>query len=131
VQTDKTVEAIGELRREVAEFVGAKPVTAEELAKVRDRDVRALSGQFETNAAVSGAIADIVRFGRPDDYVRTLRGRLEAQTESGVRAAAAQAFRPDTLTWVIVGDLSKIEARIRELPWSSVQVLDADGKPVR
>ena len=131
VQTDKTVEAIGELRREVAEFVGAKPITAEELTKVRDRDVRALSGQFETNAAVSGAIADIVRFGRPDDYVRTLRGRLEAQTESGVRAAAAQAFRPDTLTWVIVGDLSKIEAQLRQLPWSTVQVLDADGKPVR
>ncbi len=131
VQTDKTVEAIGELRREIAEFVGTKPVTAAELAKVRDRDVRALSGQFETNAAVSGAIADIVRFGRPDDYVRTLRGRLEAQTESGVRAAAAQAFRPDTLTWVIVGDLAKIETQIRQLPWSSVQVLDADGKPVR
>jgi len=131
VQTDKTVEAIGELRREVAEFVDAKPVTAAELTKVRDRDVRALSGQFETNAAVSGAIADIVRFGRPDDYVRTLRGRLEAQTESGVRAAAAQAFHPDTLTWVIVGDLAQIEARIRQLSWSSVQVLDADGKLLR
>jgi zinc protease len=72
-----------------------------------------------------------VRFGRPDDYVRTLRSRLEAQTESGVRAAAAQAFRPDTLTWVIVGDLSQIETQIRQLPWSTVQVLDADGKPVR
>jgi predicted Zn-dependent peptidase len=131
VQTDKTVDSISELRRELAEFVGKQPATADEVAKIRNRDVRALSGQFETNAAVSGAIADIVRFGRPDDYVRTLRARLEAQTEAGVRQAAAQAFRPDTLTWVIVGDLSQIEAPIRALSWSSVQVLDADGKVVR
>ncbi len=93
--------------------------------------MRALSGQYETNAAVSGAIGDIVRFGRPDDYVRTLRARLQAQTDAGVRQAAAQAFRPDSLTWVIVGDLSKIEAPIRELGLGSVQVLDADGNVLR
>jgi predicted Zn-dependent peptidase len=131
VQADKTVDSILELRRELAEFVGAKPAAADEIAKIRNRDVRALSGQYETNAAVGGAIADIVRFGRPDDYVRTLRARLEAQTEAGVRQAAAQAFRPDTLTWVIVGDLAQIEAPIRALPWRSVQVLDADGKVLR
>ena len=131
VQTDKTVESIQEIRRELAEFVAAKPATAEEIAKVRSRDVRALSGQFETNAAVGGAIGDMVRFGRPDDYVRTLKARLDSQTEAGVRQAAAQAFRPDALTWVIVGDLAKIEAPIRQLELGAVQVLDADGKVLR
>jgi predicted Zn-dependent peptidase len=131
VQSDKTVDSILELRRELAEFVGAKPAAPDEIAKVRNRDVRALSGQYETNAAVGGAISDIVRFGRPDDYVSTLRARLEGQTEAGVRQAAVQAFRPDTLTWVIVGDLTQIEAPIRALQWSSVQVLDADGKVLR
>ena len=113
VQTDKTVESIQEIRRELADFIGARPITSDEVIKVRSRDVRALSGQFETNAAVSGAIAELLRFGRPDDYVQTLRARLEAQTDAGVRAAAAQAFRPDALTWVIVGDLAKIETPIR------------------
>ena len=127
VQTDKTVESIQEIRRELADFLAANPVTADEVARVRNRDVRALSGQYETNAAVSGAIGDIVRFGRPDDYVRTLRTRLEAQTDTSVRQAAARAFRPDSLTWVIVGDLSKIEAPVRQLGLGTVQVLDADG----
>jgi zinc protease len=131
VQTDKTVESIQEIRRELGEFLAARPVTADEVAKVRNRDVRALSGQYETNAAVSGAIGDIVRFDRPDDYVRTLQARLQAQTTAGVRQAAAQAFRPDSITWVIVGDLSKIEAPIRELGLGSVQVLDADGNVLR
>ncbi len=131
VQTDKTVESIQEIRRELADFVGARLITSDEVAKVRSRDVRALSGQFESNASVSGAIGDMVRFGRPDDYVRTLRSRLEAQTDAGVRQAAAQAFRPDSLTWVIVGDLAKIEAPIRQLGLGTVQVLDADGNVLR
>ena len=131
VQTDKTVESIQEIRRELADFLAARPITADEVAKIRSRDVRALSGQYETNAAVSGAIGDIVRFGRPDDYVRTLRARLQTQTDAGVRQAATQAFQPDSLTWVIVGDLSRIEAPIRELGLGSVQVLDADGNVLR
>ena len=76
VQTDKTVESIQEIRRELADLLAAKPITADEVDKIRSRDVRALSGQYETNAAVSGAIGDIVRFGRPDDYVRTLQSLL-------------------------------------------------------
>jgi predicted Zn-dependent peptidase len=130
VQTDRTVDSIREIQRELQEFTTSRPATTEEIAKIRNRDVRALSGQFETNAAVGGAITDMIRFGRPDDYVRTLRARLEAQTDAGVRAAAA-AFRPQTLTWVIVGDLAKIEAPIRELGIGPVQVIDADGKVLR
>jgi zinc protease len=131
VQTDKTVESIAEIRRELTAFVSSQPATEAEVAKVRSRDVRALSGQFETNGAVSGAIGEMIRFGRPDDYVRTLRARLEAQTLSGVQQAATQAFKPDALTWVIVGDLAKIEAPIRQLGLGTLQVLDADGKVLR
>jgi zinc protease len=131
VQSDKTLEAIAEIRRELAEFVGPKAATTPEIEKIKQRDVRGLSGQYETNAAVSGAIADIVRFGRPDDWVRTLKQRLEAQTDAGVQQAAARAFRPEALTWVIVGDLSRIEQPIRGLGLGTVQVLDADGNVLR
>ena len=131
VQTDKTVDAMREIQREITEFVGTRPATPEEVAKIRSRDVRALSGTYETNAAVAAAIADIVAFGWPDDYVRTLKGRIEAQTDDGVRAAAREALVPARLTWVVIGDLAKIEQPIRDLALGAVQVLDADGKPLR
>jgi hypothetical protein len=35
------------------------------------------------------------------------------------------------LTWVIVGDLSKIEKPVRALGLGEVHVMDADGKVVR
>ena len=131
VQSDRTLESIAEIRRELAEFGAARPATAEEIAKIRERDVRALSGQYESSAAVGAAIADIVRFGRPDDWVRTLKDRIEAQTDDGVRQAARKAFHPGALTWVIVGDLAKIEAPIRALDLGPVQVLDADAQVLR
>jgi len=131
VQTDRTVESIREILREVTEYIGTRPATTEEITKIRNRDVRALSGRYETNAAVAGAIGEMITFGRPDDYVRTLKDRIEAQTDDGVRAAAREALAPERLTWVVVGDLAKIEQPIRDLKLGTVQVLDADGNPVR
>jgi predicted Zn-dependent peptidase len=131
VQTDKTVDALRELQREISEFVGTRPPTAEEIAKIRNKDVRALSGRFETNAAVSGAIAEMIVYQRPDDYVRTLKARIEAQTDDGVRAAAREALDPARLTWVVIGDLAKIEQPIRDLKLGDLRVLDKDGNVVR
>ncbi|MBB5608620.1 MULTISPECIES: hypothetical protein [unclassified Janthinobacterium] len=39
-------------------------------------------------------------------------------------------MQPDELVWVVIGDLRKIEAGVRELGWGEVTVLDADGVPV-
>jgi predicted Zn-dependent peptidase len=93
--------------------------------------VRSLSGRYETNAAVSGAITDMVVFERPDDYVRTLKAQIESQTDDGVRAAATEALGPGPYTWVVIGDLRKIEAPIRALALGDVKVIDADGKILR
>jgi predicted Zn-dependent peptidase len=131
VQTDRTVDSLREIQREVLEYVGQRPATADEIARIRNRDVRALSGRYETNAAVAGAIAEMITFGLPDDYVRTLKDRIEAQSDDSVRAAAREALDPARLTWVVIGDLAKIERPIRDAKLGSVQVLDADGKALR
>jgi predicted Zn-dependent peptidase len=131
VQADRTVDAMRELKREIEEFVGTRPATDEEIRKIMNRDVRALSGRYETNAAVAGAIAEMIVFDRPDDYVRTLKDRIEAQTELAVQGAARETLDPARLTWVIVGNLAVIERPIRELGFGEVRVLDADGRTLR
>jgi len=35
------------------------------------------------------------------------------------------------MTWLVIGDLRKVEAGIRSLGWGEVVVLDQDGKPIR
>ncbi len=131
VQSDKTVESLGELKREIAAFAsGATPVTAAEVAKVRAANTLSLPGAYETNSAVMLQVSSDQRYGRPADYILQYKARNDAMTPA-LTQAAAKALDPDALTWVVVGDLSKIEQPIRDLKIGQVQVIDNDGKPVR
>ena len=89
-----------------------------------------MPGSYETADAVMNTIGGILMYERPDDYVTQLQQRTETIPDETVQAAADR-IDPRQLTWVIVGDLSKIEQPIRELGLGDVQVLDGDGKPVR
>jgi predicted Zn-dependent peptidase len=129
VQTDKTGESAAEILREAKDVIGAKPLTHQEIEKIKVGDVRSMPGEYQTAGAVLAAMAGIALYDRPDDYVQTMKPRIEAQTDADVQAAAKEVIRPDTLTWVVVGDLKKIERPIRALGLGEVRILDADGKP--
>ena len=131
VQTDKTAPSMAEILKETRDVVGPRPLTEAEIAKVKASDVRSLPGRYQTTDAVMDTLADIVLFGRPDDYVQTLKARIEAQTPAAIQAAAHEVVQPDRLTWVVVGDLKQIAAPVEALKLGPVQVLDADGKPMQ
>lgn len=131
VQIDKTTDSLKELDADIRAFAsGSVPVSAEEADKLRNTNVRSLPGAFETASAVLGQIGGILRFQRPDNWVEVKKQRIESMPLSAIQAAAA-TLKPDALTWVIVGDLSKIEQPVRELGMGEVKVLDADGKLLR
>ena len=131
VQTDKTAESIGEALKEVRAVAGERPPTTAEIDKIKAQRVRALPGSYETTAAVLNALSTNQLYGRPDNYVQTLKQNIEAQTDAQVDAAAKEIFVADALTWVVVGDLSKIEKPVRALNIGEVKVLDADGRVLR
>ena len=130
VQTDKTREALAELRKELAGIVSDRPPTAEELARAQSSLTLTLPGSWETMDAVAGSIADIVTFGLDDRYFDQYADRVRAQTLESVTAAARGTIQPDHLVWVVVGDRSKIEPGIRALGLGEIRLIDADGKPI-
>ena len=130
VQIDKTVDSIKEMKKEVERYAtGNAPAKPDELTKIQNNEIRGLPGSYETAAAVMGTISDIVKYNRPDDWAAKRAERIQALTLAQVTSAAS-AIKPGALTWVIVGDLKKIEAGVRELKLGDVTVIDADGKPV-
>ena len=131
VQTDKTAESANEVLKEAQAVIGSKPLTAAEIAKIKDQRIRALPGSYETTGAVLGAISGIVQYDRPDDYVQTLKANLEAVTPAAAETAIKEIVQPNAMTWVVIGDLGKIEAPVRALKLGDVQVIDADGNPVK
>ncbi|WP_267117116.1 M16 family metallopeptidase, partial [Xanthomonas sacchari] len=125
VQIDKTAPALQEMYKEISAFASGKaPPTAEEVARIRNIQTLSLPGAYETASAVMGAIGGIVRYGRPDDYVFKRKAEIEAMTPAQVREAASM-LDPNTLTWVVVGDLKQIEAPVRALKLGEVTVIDA------
>jgi predicted Zn-dependent peptidase len=116
--------------REINDYTtGAKPATQAEVDKARADEINGLPGSFETASAVMNEIGDIVRYDRPDNYVVKHAAQVEALTTDDVNAAAKD-LDPKAMTWVVVGDLSKIEQPIRDLKLGTVTVIDADGHPV-
>ena len=126
VQTDRTVDSIDELMLELNSYLDDRPPTQDELERNVKNSVRSLPGQFETGGAVLGAMLSNQRFGRPDDYVPNLKAKYEALEVSDLEAAADDTIHPRSMTWLIVGDLEKIEQPIREMNLGEVNIITAN-----
>ncbi|HME00198.1 MAG TPA: pitrilysin family protein [Terriglobia bacterium] len=130
VQTDKTKESLVEVNKELRAILTDRPVTAEELARIKANETLSLPGSRETLNEVGSSITELVQYGWPDDYYDTMTGKISALTTSDLDAAAKQVVHPDNLVWVVVGDRAKIEAGIRELGYGEIRFIDADGNPI-
>ena len=124
VQTDRTVDSVQELMLELNRYLDDRPATEEELVRNVKNSVRSLPGQFETGGAVLGALLSNQRYGRSDDYVQNLKANYEALDVAALRDAADEVIHPQGLTWLIVGDLEKIEQPVREMGLGEVRVIE-------
>jgi zinc protease len=130
VQTDKTKESLEEMNKEFRGMLGSRPLTDDELLKVKSNETLTLPGSRETQGEVGQSILDLVQFGLPDDYYETYAGKVRALKASDVEDAAKTVIHPDNLIWVIVGDRAKIEAGVKELNLGELHFLSPDGKPL-
>jgi len=129
VQTDKTAESVLEIRKELSEFVSTNPATAAELDKVKTNEVLKLPGQWETNAAVAGSVANLVRYNLPDDYYQQYDANVRNLNLDEVRRVSGQVVRPADVNWFMVGDRARIIEKLDELGFDQIIEIDADGKP--
>ncbi len=130
VQADKTKETVAEILRELNDLVTIKPVSEEELIRVKTQTVLELAGSRETMNSIGSAIGDLVEYHLPDDYWNTYPGRVSALDEAAVHQAAARLVRPQQTIWVIVGDQASIEEPIRSLHLGEIIHLNADGRQI-
>ena len=131
VQTDKTMESMAEIKRELTEYLGDNPATEEEIDKVKNNNTLSLPGRWETAAAVLRDIGEIVTYDLPDDYWDTYADKVRNISGEQIAEAAAAVIKPDKLIWVVVGDREKIESRIRELELGEITLLDQDGNEIQ
>ncbi len=127
VQTDKTAESMAELYKEASDIRGERPPTAEELARVQAKSTLSLPGRWETANSVADSLAEMVRFGLPDDHWNTYSDRVRGLDLADLSDAARDVVKPDNMIWVVVGDREQVEEKIKGLGYGDIQLMDADG----
>ncbi|HEX8363107.1 MAG TPA: pitrilysin family protein [Longimicrobium sp.] len=117
VQTPVTKESLVEFMRELEEIRGTRPVTEQELDFARASLIRSEPLRSETNAQIAARLEELVLYGLPMDYYSTYNQRIQAVTRDDVQRVAQRYLSPDKFAVVVVGDRSKVEAGLRELPY--------------
>jgi zinc protease len=131
VQTDKTKESLAELVKEYHDIIGPKPIEGTELEREKANATLGLPGSFETVQQLAGAYSQIIQYGLPEDYFNTFTQKVLAINPDSANATAKKLIQPDHVMWVVVGDMSKVEAGIRDLNLGEIHKIDADGNPVK
>jgi zinc protease len=127
VQTDKTAPALRELVKEYADIAGARPIGETELKAAQDNETLGLPGAFETVAQLSNGYATILQYRLPEDYYDTYTSKVLALDPAALNALAARTVLPGQQLWIVVGDMSRVEADVRALGLGEVRKIDADG----
>ena len=114
VQADRTGDSIAAMIADVKALTSSLPITAAERDSAIDNTVRSLPGDFESGAALLGALERNALFNRGDDYYGRLVPRLEALTPAQLNEAA-RLLSTANFTWVVVGDRKVVEPQLKQL----------------
>ncbi len=115
VQGDKTSETVAELLKEFAGMLGDKPVSEEELEKVKQQQIAELPGSHETINAIGGLLGDLLQLQLPLDYYDSYVKRVSGLTILDIEACAKSVLPADQFVWLVVGDRASLESSLRAL----------------
>jgi zinc protease len=131
VQTAATKPSLAELLKELTEISGRRPVTERELSFAKQRLVEGFPSRFETTFGLAAQMAGLAAADLPDDEFEHYQARIEGVSQTDVARVARQYITPETMTILVVGDRSQIEAPLLTLPFiRTIQHLDALGYPL-
>ena len=130
VQTDKTKESVVEFMKELRGIAGEKPISEAEFTNARLSKARGYAQQFEGYQRIGQQISDLWIAGLPMTYLQAETDEIAKLGLGPVNAIAAKYAAVPGTSLLLVGDLSKIEAGIRELNLGEIVILDVEGRPV-
>jgi zinc protease len=129
VRTDVTGAALVDMLKEI-DGMRAEPMGDEELSRVRNAQLLALPGQFDTNRAVADSYANDWSRGLPPDSIVKLPGKYASVSSKSAFDAAKAFVDPNALVVVAVGDKAKLLPQLEALGRKPLEVRDSSGKLV-
>jgi len=121
---------LAEIRRELLAILANRPVDDAEVAVTKRKATLTLPGRWETASAIVESIAELVRFKLPDDYWSSYPQQIDALNAEWVNRVTNSYLKPDSFTWVVVGDRDALETPLRELGLGPVTLVDTEGNEI-
>jgi zinc protease len=84
--------------------IRTSPVTDAEMDTAVNYFVDSFSSQFEMSQSIMSSFANMELVGRPMDYYKTFRAKIQAVTKAKVQEVAQKYIQPDKAVIMIVGD---------------------------
>jgi zinc protease len=107
-KTDTTEKAI-DLALDVLKQLSQKGITAEQLASVKAYIKGTFpTQQLETTDQLSNVLADLELYGLGKDEIDDFFSRIDSYTLADINATAKKYYKPDHLTFVMLGNAAKI-----------------------
>ena len=131
VQTNKTKESVAEFVKELKFLSGEKPISDAELERAKATKIRGYAQQFEALGRVADQIAALWAAGLPMTDLQREPAELSKTPLASVNSLAQKYLAPKGAMLVLVGDLAKIEAGLRELNLGEIVIVDAQGNIVK
>jgi zinc protease len=115
VQADKTAESMAEILEELRGMSGAKPISNDELEKVKRQQILELPGSLETMNSMGNLFANLLQLGLPLNYYDSYIERVKGITAADIERCAKTLLDPAHVILMAVGDAAEIEAPLQRL----------------
>ena len=125
VQEDRTADSIAEMLKELNGMTGDRPITDDELEKVKAQQILELPGAHETLNAVGSLYSDLLQMGLPLDYYNGYVRRVSELTTGELEGYAKDLLQSKNMIWIVVGDRATLEEPLRNLKIGEVVLTEA------
>ena len=117
-KSESTVEAVRAMRDVIASMQTTPP-TSSELELAKESYLNSFVFNFDSDEEVLGRLLTYETYGYPEDFLQTLKDRIEAVTAADVQRVAQEYLRPDEAKTLVLGRVEDFD-----------QPLTAIGTPV-
>ncbi|MGN6692511.1 MAG: M16 family metallopeptidase [Sphingopyxis sp.] len=131
VQTDRTAESMAEILRILEDAAGRAPLNKMELDTAKESLRLGLGSEWSSAGGILSYLEDQAVADAPDNFYSRYADTIAETTLAQVNQIGADILRGKPLLWVVSGDLSKIESKVRALGVGDVRVLDSRGNRLR
>lgn len=129
VKGDTTRASIDEMRKELRDVVGDRPMTQKERDEAVNSLLKGFPGQFERGGALASMLVNLAAAKRPADALQSWPSKIANVSLESAQGVLSRDMQLDDFVLVVAGDWTKIKSSLEGIGLP-ILMHGPDGKPL-